>query len=62
MKPLAFSNHSLNFDYHMNFNDFIIFSKDSDNFNLLIKENLLIAHDKPILNKTVKPFPLVSWI
>ena len=31
--------------------------KDSNNINLLIKESLLIARCKPILNKTVKYFP-----
>ena len=41
------------------FNDYIILSKSSINFNLLIKEWLLIACDKPILNKTVKSFPFV---
>ena len=33
-------------------------TSDHNNFNLLIKESLLIAHNKPNLNKTVKSFPL----
>ena len=32
--------------------------KDSDNINLVIKESLLIAFEKPILNKKVQSFPL----
>ena len=46
-------------DCNINFNDFIILSKNSsNNINLSIKESLLISRDKPILNKTVKYFPL----
>ena len=45
-------------DCNINFNDCTILSKDSDNINLLIKESLLIARDKLILNETVKSFPL----
>ena len=32
--------------------------KDSSHINLLIKESLLIACYQPVLNKTVKNFPL----
>ena len=42
----------------LNFLDFTILSKNSNNFNLDIKEGLLIVRDKPILNKAVKSFPL----
>ena len=45
-------------DCNINFNDFTILSKDSNNINLMIKESLLIARKKLILNKTVKSFPL----
>ena len=31
--------------------------KDSNNINLFIKENLVIAPDQLIVNKTVKTFP-----
>ena len=58
LKETAISDHLLNCDCVINFNDFIILSKDSNNFNLLIKESLLIARDEPILNKTVKSFSL----
>ena len=49
---------NINSDCNINFNDLTILSKDSNNINLLIKESLLIARDKPILNKTVKSFPI----
>ena len=58
LEESAISDHLLTCDCVINFNDFIILSKDSNNFNLLIKESLLIARDEPILNKTVKSFPL----
>ena len=54
----AISDHLLICDCNINFDDFTILSKDSNNINLLIKESLLISRDKPILNKTVKSFPL----
>ena len=58
VKQSAISDYVLTCDCNINFNDFTIFSKDSNNINLLIKESLLISRDKPILNKTVKSFPL----
>ena len=51
VKQSAISDHSLTCDRNTNFDDFIILSKDSSNFNLRIKEKLLIARDNPILNK-----------
>ena len=54
----AISDHLLTCDCNINFDDFTILSKDSNNINLLIKESLLISLHKPILNKTVKSFPL----
>ena len=51
----AISDHLLTCDCNINFDDFTILSKD---IYLLIKESLLISCDKPILNKTVKSFPL----
>ena len=54
VKELAISDHFLTCDCNVSFNDFTIFSEDSRDFNLLFKENLSIARDKPILNKTVK--------
>ena len=57
VKPSAFSDHLLACDCNINFNDITFLSKDFNNFNLLIKESLLIAPDKLILNKAVKSFP-----
>ena len=58
VKQSAISDHVQTYDCNINFNDFTILSKDSNNINLLIKESLLISRDKLILNKTVKSFPL----
>ena len=58
VKQSAISDHLLTCDCNINFNDFTILSKDSNNINLLIKESLLISRDKPILKKIVKSFPL----
>ena len=58
IKQSAISDHLLTCDCNINFDDFTILSKDSNNINLLIKESLLISRDKPILNRTVKSFPL----
>ena len=58
VKQSAISDHMLTCDCNIYFNDFTILSKDSNNISLLIRESLLIAHDEPILNKTVKSFPL----
>ena len=52
LKPSAISDHLLTYDCKINLNDIIILSKDSNNFNSLIKESILIAPDKPILNKS----------
>ena len=54
----AISDHLLTCDCNINFDDFTIFSKDSNTINLFIKESLVISLHKPILNKTVKYFPL----
>ena len=52
LKPSAISDHLLTFDCKINLNDIIILSKDSNNFNSLIKESFLAAPAKPILNKS----------
>ena len=36
----------------------IFWASDFDKFKLLIKESLLIKRDKPVLNRTLKSFPL----
>ena len=58
VKQSAISDHMLICVCNIKFNDFTILSKDSKNINSLIKESLLIARDKPILNKAVKSFSL----
>ena len=42
----------------INFDDFSILAKDCNKFKLLLRESLLIKSDKPILNRTIKSFPL----
>ena len=51
MKESAVSDHRLQCDNVISFENF-------DNFRLLLKESLLIKRDKPILNDTIKSFPL----
>ena len=58
VKQSAISDHLLTCNCNINFNDFTILPKDSNNINLIIKESLLVSRDKPILNKTFKSFPL----
>ena len=58
VRKSAISDYLLTCDCNINFNDFTILSKDSNNSNFLIKERLLIASDKPILNETFKSFSL----
>ena len=58
VKQSAMSDHLLTCGCNINFDDVSILSKDSNNINLLIKENLLLSRDEPILNKTVKSFSL----
>ena len=53
----AISDHLLICDCNINFDDFTILFKDF-NINLRIKESLLVSRNKPIVNKTVKSFPL----
>ena len=53
-KQSALSDHLLTCDCNINFNNFTIFSKDSNDINLVIKEGLLISRDK----STVKSFLL----
>ena len=50
VKQSAISNHLLTCDCNINFDDFTILSKDSNNINLLIKESLLISRLRKITN------------
>ena len=57
-KELAISDHLLQCDSPITFDDFDILSSDSNKFKLLTMESLLIKHEKPVLNRTIKSFPL----
>ena len=54
----AIYDHLLQCNCTINFDDFDILAAESNKFKLLLKENLLIKGDKPILNRTIKSFPL----
>ena len=58
VKESAVSDHLLQCDCATDFDHFDILDSDTNSFRLLIKENLLIKCDKPVLNRTVKSFPL----
>ena len=58
VKESAVSDHRLQYDCIISFDDFDILAFETNNFRLLIKESLLIKRDKPILNRTIKSFPL----
>ena len=58
IKESAVSDHRLQCDCVISFDDFDILASDTNNFSLLVKESLLIKRDKPILNPTIKSFPL----
>ena len=40
------------------FDDFVIISRESNDFKLTLKESILINRDKPLLNRTVQSMPL----
>ena len=57
-KGSAISNHLLQCDSPIAFDNFGVLAPDSNKFKLLIKESLLVKRDKPVLNRTTKSFPL----
>ena len=57
-KDLRISQYLLQCDSPITFDDFDILASNSKKSKLFIKESLLIKPDKPVLNKTVKPFLL----
>ena len=57
-KESAVSDNCLQCDCIISFDNFDVLASDTNNFRLLIKESLLIKRDKPILNRTIKSFPL----
>ena len=54
----AICDHLLQCNCTINFDDFYILAAESNKFKLLLRESLLIKRDKPILNRTIKSFPL----
>ena len=58
VKQSAISDHLLQCNCTINFDDFSILATDCNKFKLLLRESLLIKRDKPILNRTIKSFPL----
>ena len=58
MKESAVCDHRLHCDCVISLDDFDVLASDNNNFRLLIKESALIKRDKPILNRTIKSFPL----
>ena len=58
VKESAVSDHLLQCDCANDFDHFDILASDTNCFRLLIKESLLIRCDKPVLNHTVRSFPL----
>ena len=54
----AISDHLLQCNCTINFDDFDILATELNKFKLLLRESLLIKRDKPILSRTIKSFPL----
>ena len=50
----AISDHLLQCNCTINFDDFDVLAAESNKFKLLLRESLLIKLDKPILNMTIK--------
>ena len=58
VRQSAVSDHLLQCDCSINFDNFDILASETNSFRLLIKESLLIMRDKPVLNRTATCFPL----
>ena len=58
VKESAVSDHRLQCDYVISFDNFDVLGSETNNFRLLIKENLLTKRDKPLLNHNIKSFSL----
>ena len=58
VKQSAISDHILHCNYAINFDGFSILATECNKFKLPLRESLLIKRDKPILNRTLKLFPL----
>ena len=62
VKQPAVSDHLLQCNCTINFDDFIILATDGNKFKLVLRKSLLIKGDKPILKRTTKSFPLELFI
>ena len=60
-KLIAIQEHLVCCNYSLSFEDFSILTREINDFKLKIMESLLIARDKPILNKTDSSLPLESY-
>ena len=54
VKQFVISDHLLQCNCTINFDNFDILAAEASKFKLLLRESLLIKHDKPILNRTIK--------
>ena len=57
-KKFAIFDHMLLDGHKASFNNFSMLLKESNPFQLQLKESLLISRDKPILDKNIYSFPL----
>ena len=57
-KLTVIQEHLLCCNYSLSFEDFSILTRGSNDFKLKIKDSLLIAREKPILNKVDSSLPL----
>ncbi|CAF1655644.1 unnamed protein product [Adineta ricciae] len=57
----AVKQHELNNNHHIDWTNFNILAKDSKNYQLLVKESLLINSLQPNLNRTTNSVPLVVF-
>ena len=58
VKRSAVSDHLLQCNCAINFDDFSILATGFNKFKLLLRESLLMKRDKTILNRTIESFPL----
>ena len=58
VKQSAISDHLSQCNCPINFDGFSVLATDCNKFKLLLREILLMKCDKPILNRTIKLFPL----
>ena len=61
VKESVVSDHLLQCNCAIGFDHSDVLASDTNSFRLLIKESLLIKRDKPVLNRTVKSFPLILF-